>query len=56
MKLKTGVGNKKFLQLNHIGIDEQVANILTKPPGKVKFLTFCENIGMVERPYSEGPD
>ena len=38
----------------HIGIDELVADILTKPLGKVKFLTFHENRGIVERPYSEG--
>ena len=43
------------VRLDHIGIDEQVANILTKPLGKVKFLTFCENLGIVERPYAEGP-
>ena len=43
------------VRLDHIGTDEQVANILTKPLGKVKFLTFRENLGIVERPYSEGP-
>ena len=43
------------VRLDHIGTDEQVADILTKPPGKVKFLTFRENLGIVERPYSEGP-
>ena len=42
------------VRLDHIGIDEQVADILTKPLGKVKFLTFRENLGIVERPYSEG--
>ena len=41
--------------LDHIGTDEQVADILTKPLGKVKFLTFCENLGIVEQPYAEGP-
>ena len=42
------------IRLDHIGTDEQVADILTKPLGKVKFLTFRENLGIVERPYSEG--
>ena len=28
------------IRLHHIGTDEQVANILTKPLGKVKFLNF----------------
>jgi len=28
------------IRLHHIGTDEQVADILTKPLGKVKFLTF----------------
>ena len=41
------------VRLDHIGTDEQVADILTKPLGKVKFLTFRENIGIVERPYFE---
>ena len=43
------------VRLDHIGIDEQVAYILTKPLGKVKFLTFCESLGIVERPYDVGP-
>ena len=42
------------IRLDHIGTDEHVADILTKPLGKVKFLTFCENLGIMERPYSEG--
>ena len=42
------------VRLDHIGTDEQVVDILTKPLGKVKFLTFRENLGIVERPYSEG--
>ena len=42
------------VRLNHIGTDEQVADILTKPLGKVKFLIFHENLGIVERPYAEG--
>ena len=43
------------VRLDHIGTDEQVTDILTKPLGKVKFLIFHENIGIVEQPYSEGP-
>ena len=43
------------VRLDHIGTNEQVADILTKPPGKVKFLSFCENFGILERPYFEGP-
>ena len=43
------------VRLDHIGTDEQVADILTKPLGKVKSLTFCENLGIVERPYAEVP-
>ena len=44
-----------LVRLDHIGTDEQGADILTKPLGKVMFLTFCENLGIVKRPYSEGP-
>ena len=43
------------VRLDHIGIDEQVADILTKPLGKVMLLTFRENLGIAERPYLEGP-
>ena len=42
------------VRLDHIGTDEQVVDILTKPVGKVKFLTFHEKFGIMERPYSEG--
>ena len=43
-----------IVRVNHIGTDEQVMDILTNPLGKVKFLTFHEKLGIVERPYSEG--
>ena len=43
------------IRLDHIRTDEQVTDILTKPLGKVKFLTFCESLGIVERPYDVGP-
>ena len=36
------------VRLDHIGTDEQVVDILTKPLGKVKFLTFRESLGIVE--------
>ena len=42
------------VRLDHIGTNEQVADILIKPLGKVKFLTFRENLGIVERPYADG--
>ena len=42
------------IRLDHIGTDEQVADILTKSLGKVKFLTLHEKLGIVERPYFEG--
>ena len=43
------------IRLYHIGTDEQVADILTKPLGKAKFLTIRERLGIVERPYDVGP-
>ena len=43
------------VRLDHIGTYEQVADILTKPLGKVKFLTFRERLGIMERPYDVGP-
>eukprot|EP00253_Pinus_taeda_P004146 PITA_04146 len=42
------------IRLQHIGTDEQVADILTKPLGKVKFLTSRERLGVVQRPSYEG--
>ena len=38
------------VRLHHIGTNEQVTNIFTEPLGKVKFLTFCERLGVLERP------
>ena len=46
---------RSVVRLNHIGINEQVTDILTKPLGKVKFLNFREKLGIVERPYSKDP-
>ena len=43
------------VRLDHIGTDEHVADIVTMPLGKVMFLTFRENLGIMERPYSKGP-
>jgi len=42
------------IRLQNIRTDEQVADILTKPLGKVKFLTFRERLEVVERPSYEG--
>ena len=42
------------VRLNHIGTDEHVADILTMPLGKVMFLTFRENLGIMKRPYGVG--
>eukprot|EP00253_Pinus_taeda_P010077 PITA_10077 len=38
---------RRAIRLQHIGTDEQIANILTKPLGKVKFLTFREQLGVI---------
>ena len=43
------------IRLQHIGTDEQVADILTKPLGKVKFFTFREQLGVIHKPFDEGP-
>ena len=43
------------VRLDHIGTDEQVVDILTMPLGKFMFLTFPENLGIVEQPYDVGP-
>eukprot|EP00253_Pinus_taeda_P014448 PITA_14448 len=43
------------IRLHHIGIDDQVTDILMKPLRKVKFLTFREQLGVVEIPSYEGP-
>lgn len=42
------------IRLRHIGTNDQVANILMKPLGKVKLLTFREQLGVMERPSYEG--
>ena len=43
------------IRIHHIGTDEQAADILTKPLGKVKFLAFQERLGVMERTSYEGP-
>ena len=43
------------VRLDYIGTDEQVVDIPTMPLGKVMFLTFRQNLGIMERPYLEGP-
>ena len=47
--------HREAIKLHHIGTDEQVVDIITKPLEKVKFLNFCERIGVMERPSYEGP-
>eukprot|EP00253_Pinus_taeda_P015599 PITA_15599 len=42
------------IRLQHIGTDEQVADIFTEPLRKVKFPTFRERLGVVQRPSYEG--
>ena len=42
------------VRLDHIGTNELVTDILTNSLGKVKFLTFRESLGIVERPYDVG--
>ena len=42
------------VRLDHIGTDEQVADILTKPLGKVEFLTFRKKLGTMDKPYPKG--
>jgi len=45
---------REAIRLHHIGTNEQVADILTKTLGNVKFLAFRERLGVVERSSSEG--
>ena len=42
------------VRLDHIETDEQVADILMKPLGKVRLLTFHDKLGIMDRPYLEG--
>lgn len=42
------------IRLHHIKTNEHVANILTKPLAKAKFLAFRERLGVMERPSHEG--
>ena len=39
------------VQLKYIPTGEQVANILTKAPSKIKFTYFREKMGMVKNPF-----
>eukprot|EP00253_Pinus_taeda_P009019 PITA_09019 len=45
----------RAIRFHHIGTDDQVVDILMKPLGMVKFLTFREQLGVVERPSYVGP-
>ena len=39
-----------IVRIDHIGTNEQVAYIIMKPLGKVKFLNFCEKLGSWKDP------
>eukprot|EP00253_Pinus_taeda_P001967 PITA_01967 len=45
----------RSIRLQRIRMNLQVTDIFTKPLGKFKFLSFCERLGVVERPSYEGP-
>ena len=38
---------KNILEVDHVGTDEQVADILTKPLGRMKFAEFRVKLGIV---------
>jgi len=42
---------KGVLKLQYISIDEQVADIFTKPFSRVNFSYFRERLGVVEKPF-----
>jgi len=41
------------IRLQHIGTDGLIIDILTKPLGKVKFLTFQEQLSVIQKPSNE---
>jgi hypothetical protein len=43
--------HKGLVNLQHISTDEQIANILTKPLVKGKFVYFREKLGVVENTF-----
>jgi hypothetical protein len=40
---------RKVVNLQNVGTDEQVADVLTKPLSRVKFEYFRDNIGIVQK-------
>ena len=38
---------KDMVEAEHVGTDEQVADILTKPLGRIKFVEFRLKLGVV---------
>jgi len=43
------------IRLQHIDADEQVTDILIKTLGKIKFFTFQERLGVIQKHSNEGP-
>ena len=39
------------MKLQYISIDEQIADILTKPLSKVKFVYFRDKLGVMENDF-----
>ena len=42
---------KGAIKLQYVSIDEQVADVLTKPLSRVKFEYFRDNIGVVQKDF-----
>ena len=40
---------KEAIKLQYVSIDEQVADVLTKPLSRVKFEYFCDKLGVVRK-------
>ena len=45
--LHKGYGTKGAIKIQYVSIDEQVADVLTKPLSQVKFEHFHENLGVI---------
>ena len=42
---------KGAINLQYVSIDDQVANVLTKPLSWVKFEYFCDKLGVVQKDF-----
>ena len=42
---------KGAIKLQHVGTDEQVPDILTKPLSQMKFQYFCDKLGVVWKDF-----